>query len=382
MNADQVTLLHVGAMPFPTRQGTQACVDAMCRACQSAGYETHLLTYGQGGLSSEDRAPNYRMHGLPSRRGAVRQQDQRSGPSLRKLVSDVHLVRALRSLYERLGPRAVIAHHVEAALLCQVAKVPYAWVAHTDLASELPTYFGHGAPAWSRAGDAVDHRCVRGAQAVAAVSPLLAARFAPPQTEVLPTPWQASDVVANQACGVPELIYAGNLDAYQGWQDVVDALALLARRGVRPRLTLLTASDPTPWLKRAAKKDVLSELRIVRHLREEDRLTAMRRTQVALVPRRVPGGLPMKLLDHWSLGHAVVAQKRALAGFSQAEQAVLCVADGDVQAMARAIELLLHDETERRSLAERGRAYLRAQHSEQRFVQALEGWLPVLRSRS
>lgn len=366
------TLLHVAALPFPTRQGTQACIAAMCRACAEEGYDTHLLTYGQG--NHDDEGQTYTSHGLPARIGGVRTRDDRSGPSLRKLVTDARMVRALRSLVDRIAPDQVIAHHVEAALLCQVAKVPYAWVAHTDLGNELPSYFERGAPAWSKAGALVDRLCLSRAQAVAAVSPRLVEEIARHRhTALLPTPWLVSSVQANQETKRPELIYAGNLDAYQGWEDVVDALAVLCGRGYRLRCTLLTASDPTPWVERAADRGILSELRIVRNT-EAQRVNAMARAQIGVVPRRVAGGLPIKLLDHWSVGHAVVTQRRALAGFDAAD-AALVVADDAPEALAVALEGLVHDVARRQQLARAGLGYLSARHSDRAFIRSINEWL-------
>ncbi len=371
-NLGETRLLHIAAMPFPTRQGTQVCVDAMCRACAEAGLSTHLLSYGQGvGVAYRP----YTLHGLPSQIGGVRPVDHRSGPSLRKVVSDVRLIRAIRDLVQEIQPTQVIAHHVEAAILCQFARVPYSWVAHTDLGAELPGYFERGARTLERAGEFVDQLCVQRARGVAAVSPLLAQQLGNREdVHVLPTPWLLDQSRVSQDVRKPELIYAGNLDGYQGWEDLVDALGILAKRGQRLRCTLLTASDPTPWLARAEAQGVLSELRIVRNGGEEDRLYAMRRTQIALVPRRVPGGLPIKLLDHWSLGHAVIAQQRALAGYP-AERALMCVADDDPEALAEAIHALVADVELRHALARSGRNYLATAHNDATFLRALSEWL-------
>jgi hypothetical protein len=218
-------VLHVAAMPFPTAQGTQAAVHRMVEATAKAGGEAHLLTYGRGAF---ERHANYALHRLPDLPG---REAFRSGPSLRKVALDAALPFAIRRLHARLKPRAVVAHHVEAALGCIAAGVPFVFIAHTSLSAELPMYFPSAlAKAVARAGRALDGFIRRHAARTLAVSPSLASRLGMESAHAVghaPIPWRVhtpfapGERAAARAqlridAGARVALYAGNLDAYQG----------------------------------------------------------------------------------------------------------------------------------------------------------------------
>ena len=162
--------LHVAALPFPSAQGTQALLHSMLSTLASAGHDTHLLCYAHGAEPTPQL--RYRVHRLPFTLGL---RSLRSGPGARKLALDGLLVWSLRRLHAQLAPTLVVAHHVEAALACHLARVPFVFVAHTSLQHELPSYFP---PAFvdplARAGGALDAFLSARARAVLTVSPLLA----------------------------------------------------------------------------------------------------------------------------------------------------------------------------------------------------------------
>ena len=129
-------ILHVACLPFPSPQGTQAAIDAMLRASAEEGQPAHLLTYAHG---ADDTPRPYTLHRLPD---FPKVRSLRSGPSLGKVALDLRCIGSTRRLVRRLRPRAIVAHHIEAALACIAARVrPLYYVAHTSLSAELPEYF-------------------------------------------------------------------------------------------------------------------------------------------------------------------------------------------------------------------------------------------------
>ena len=339
-------------MPWPTPQGTQALVSAMVGALRDAGDDAHLLVYERGASAGE---PPW-VHRL---RGWPRVASERSGPSWGKLALDARMLRALRTEWKRLGRCPVVAHNVEAALVARAARVrPRLYVAHTRFDTELPSYATRWGAPLAAIGGALDHLAT-GSGPVGAVSPALAEHLG---GTFLPPPW-----MVETPAGPPGryVLYAGNLDGYQGWEHLVDACA----RADLP-LLVATESDPEPLQRRAAGSG-LRELGIARLAHEADRRAAHARSFVVAVPRRSPGGLPIKLLDALARDRPVVAMERALAGLEP--DGVRTVPDDDPAALADALDAV------RQAPPAGGRRWIASELRPERFVGALRALLAEVR---
>jgi glycosyltransferase involved in cell wall biosynthesis len=385
--------LHVAAMPYPSSQGTQALIRQMLSALCAAGHETHLLCYAQA--ASPLAAPAYAVHRVPAlwaRSGRARARALRSGPSLAKLLQDALLARSLAECIATLRPDAVIAHHVEAALAALAARArPLVFVAHTSLAHELPSYFPR---LWSapiaRAGGALDRGLCRSAARVLAVSPLLAeelrARGAP-DVSTIHVPWPLSapfDAAersrARRTLGLGHadevVLYAGNLDAYQGLAPLLAGLERLARERPALRLLLATASEAR-GLQRSLRHGALgARLRLADLAGKAQRRALHAAADVVVVPRASPGGIPVKLLDALARGSHVIAARCAPAGLPLA--AACRLVDG-ADPEAWRVALAAHFCQPIRALSSSsGRAHLARDHSPARFATELVRHLRAL----
>ncbi len=380
MSLERQVQLHVAAMPFPTPQGTQAVLHAMMQALAEDGRDAHLLTYGDG---AGPIAPSYHWHPggrVPGSPG------ERSGPSVRKLASDAALAMKLRSLNQRLRPEVIVAHHVEAAATCLAATTrPFVFFAHTALGPELPTYLPRGGgklgPLVQLAGHTLDRELCRRADAVAAISPSLrdsleelsrrSVTYVPPPWSVPAPMTPAERHLGRQDLGLSEddevILYAGNLDRYQGVEVALGAAERVATTRPRARLVVATASDTEALELEAGAMIITTEL--PRDEASRRRLYAA--ADVAVIPRRAPGGLPIKLLDALARGLPVAAPRRAAAGLPLGDAALL-VADDDARALAAAINLALSSPRAARDVAERGRQFITREHSPARFLTALD----------
>lgn len=368
-------------MPFPTVQGTQAAVRAMIDAEHEAGREPVLLTYAHGGYELSPPWPIVRVADLS------RDRSLRSGPSLRKLVSDAQLVVAARREARARKPTMVIAHHVEAAAAVLAARArPVVFVAHTALGPELPTYLPAAARALAaRAGEALDIALARRADVTLAVSPRLAERLSSAsgrEVRYVPVPWSIPPAIeptertkARKRFGFgpldPVLLYAGNLDGYQGVELLARAFATLKSRRPDARLLVATASanerlEQALWSLGAADRVTFAPLSD-----EPDRRAVHAAADVACITRAVEGGLPIKLLDALSRGVPSIVTRRATSGLSLENTAVV-VPDDDPEALAAAALIAIEA---RESASERGRRgieYVRRAHAPSEYLAVME----------
>ncbi len=369
-------ILHVACLPFPTHQGTQAAIASMLEASTRVGRPSHLLAYAHAAYGLD--AP-YEIHRIPNF-PAVR--SVRSGPSWGKVALDARCIVETRRLARRLQPSAIVAHHIEAAVAALAARVaPVYYVAHTSLERELPVYMSRvpARPVRSIARRLEEQVCARAA-GVAAVAPALATLLGD-GVRYLPVPWSLSAVSnrvsqneARLALGIaPDArvcLYAGNLNPYQGWENLVEAISVLRRSQPNARLLVATASDPAPARQHAERLKVADAVDFSRLGSERARMLAHAASDVAWVPRRTEGGLPVKMLDAFARGLPVVAMRRATAGLPLRGVCHI-VSDDDPAALAAAAESLFQDERAGNVLRDRARRYLSVHHSAEWFSTAL-----------
>jgi glycosyltransferase involved in cell wall biosynthesis len=374
------SVLHVAALPFPGHQGTQAAISQMLSALVHDGRHHELLCYAHAGYAANLPFAVRRAH------EAWPYRSLRSGPNMHKLLADACLARAFVRARRSLMPALVVAHHVEAAALTGTTRRQI-FFAHTDVGAELPSY---ASPAFrgvlAAAGGQLDRALVRNASAVAAISPWLAQRMQAlcdtDKVRYVPAPWPLPEPInveeraqSRVRLGLQSdarvLLYAGNLDHYQGWEEVVGATALLATS--EPKLVFLvgTLSDAAPLRRAAHQAGVGARLRV--HAIDSD---AARRllhaaADVLVVPRRTAGGLPMKLLDGMSRGIACVVTPTAAAGLP-VQHAVVGSAGDDAAAIAASIDLLKAQPEHATRLAASAREYVAAQHSARVFLRAFD----------
>jgi glycosyltransferase involved in cell wall biosynthesis len=407
---DNGPVLHVAALPFPSPQGTQAVIAAMLEALQDAGRESHLLCYAHAGAEHGLSFPVHRASDFAGFRSL------RSGPSPRKLIADAELAAALRRTLARVKPSVVVAHHVEAAMIASGCQ-RRVFFAHTGLGNELPTY---GALAKGlfrsligRAGTTLDAALVKSAHAVAAVSPVLTSMLrehVPSDADkvrcVLP-PWSMPGASEKQRSSWPappssaphrdarararvELgldddalvwLYTGNLDAYQGWPELIRAVAI--GQALMPNLVLLvaTASDPAPLRREAERAGLLKRI-IVRPLQGEDERAILHAAADAVaVPRTAPGGLPVKLLDALSRGVPCIVTPAACAGLPL-EHCVALARRDDGEAMVAALLELMAAPERIEALTQAGPKYVQEHHHREAFLKSFDEVIALAHARS
>ena len=370
-------ILHVACLPFPSHQGTQAALDAMLRAWSTSGRPAHLLAYTHGAYALD--AP-YAVHRVPD---FPRVRSLRSGPTWGKVALDARGVAATRSLARRIRPSAIVAHHIEAAIVTLAADVaPVYYVAHTSLSRELPVYLPRLPTRTVSAVAGATERWICGrAAGVGAVAPSLAQLL--PNARYIPVPWPSrfdgpARHEARSALDLPGdahmCLYAGNLDHYQGWEHLLDALTHLRRIDDNARLLIATESETSPVRRAARLRGIADAVDFRRLGSEHARMQVHAAADIAWVPRRTEGGLPIKMLDAFARNVPVVAMERATAGLAVRDVCAV-VQNDDPNAIAAATRRLLGAPAAAGASCARASEYLTSRHSADAYVDAVQSWV-------
>jgi glycosyltransferase involved in cell wall biosynthesis len=166
-------------------------------------------------------------------------------------------------------------------------------------------------------------------------------------------------------------LYAGNLDRYQGWELLLGAMADLRRTHPGACLLVATESDPAPLWLEARRAGVADSVYLCRLDGERARTLVHGASDLAWIPRRTEGGLPIKMLEAFARKLPVVVMERAAAGLP-VEEACAIVPNDDPGALAAAARRLLEDERAAVAIREAGSRCLEAHHSAASFAAAMD----------
>lgn len=149
--------------------------------------------------------------------------------------------------------------------------------------------------------------------------------------------------------------YFVNADAIRWWLKEVWPVL----RKVRPGLRVVVVGDrPAPGLRKAIQEAGVTLIEGPRDLR-----AVLANATLALAPMRCGAGVPIKVLEAWSVGVPVVATPWAVAGTSGKQGEDFRIVGQHPIEWVQAILALLDDPAERRRLAGNGRRRLASDYS-------------------
>lgn len=371
--------MMVAACPFPARQGTQVYVRECAEALVARGHEVGLVCYGFGeGAEIFDARASFRVLRAARVPGHAKVS---AGPSWEKPLADFGVL--WRAWQEASSGRydLIHAHNYEGALAgwaaARLSGLPWVYHAHNTMGDELETYF-EGALERGLArglGEILDRAVPRLADGGLSVSRAALARlerlgsappkmvYVPPAVEV-PEAWLAGEAPEP----VWDLVYVGNLDGYQGLERLWGALALLQARGWGGKCAVVTAEPAAKLQALVAPSGVGERVEHVPHGAWEEAWGQLRRGRVAVLPREVASGFPIKLLVYIKAGRPVVACEGGAQGLG-AQDGVWVVRGAE--GLAQACWALLTDDEARAAWGARA-SEAAAGHSWARAVGEIE----------
>ena len=312
-------LALIGAFPFPYPQGSQIFARDQARALLESGARPELFSYGRGQGPGPREFP---LHVTP-RWSAPR--NMRSGPHMSKPLADAALAwtfveKARKARAQGDGFDCVLAHNAEAALLAIAlrpwTRVPVIYVVHTILGHELSAYLPKRLRVPSdRAGQTLDRWIAKRSDGLIVLTEQAAEELKPLTTApmaVIPPAYfeehRPSGQDVSAACERHDLqpgryaLYSGNLDGYQDLELLEEA----ARCITDPELPIVVAChDPEAVL--LARQTGTPALRYLFVEDFQPMQSLIHGAESLILPRRRPGGFPIKLLNYMEAGRPIVA---------------------------------------------------------------------------
>jgi hypothetical protein len=323
-----VRILVIATCPFPASRGSPLLIERTARGLADLGHDVSML------------APIARQPGCVDPPGLTRVRAgraldlTRSRPQLERIHADASLLRA--ALAEH--PEVIVGHNADGGVIAGLAgrwmRVPAVYFRHSDTAEEL-AFHGRGIGVLGRLLETTARRlCSRTVEL--APEPRVGRRL-----DSLPPPADPDEIRVEPANGAT-LYYEGNRDPYQNlaWLDT----ALQAARRVRPGADLVFGASH----------------------RERPR-----RADLALIPRSLSGGFPMKLLACQIAGIPAVCVESAVPGLVDGLDAFVVRGRGSPRAFAARVAEALRDDDGRERIRVHARERALARHDPPRVASLL-----------
>lgn len=340
-------IVQAAAFPYPTSQGSQVYVRGMARALARRGHRVTVACYAHGSTASDPGVEVVRTPAIPG------YGNLRAGPDLIKPVLDL----ALAGVLARLDADVVHAHNYEAPLAAALAQrvrpTPMVYSAHNTMGEELHTYFQRplARRMARRFGGLLDATVPRLSDHAIAINPKTApflTRMGCQKVSVVPPGIDPEELPHTAPAMLPPgpwVVYAGNPDAYQDLDVLMAAMMRVPEVGL-----LMVSASPLTAFRRLGLPRLhcvqTEDFSVVRaHLAAAD---------LAVLPRTVCSGFPIKLLNYLGMGLPTVAA----AGTALPMPGVVSVPDHNPAAMAAAIASLLRDSPRHAALSSAARAHV------------------------
>ncbi|MFB3907623.1 MAG: glycosyltransferase family 4 protein [Candidatus Eisenbacteria bacterium] len=381
MGVRPLKILFLAPHPFFQDRGTPIADRAVLEALVERGHEVDLLVFPEG---REIDLPGCTIHRVPRIRGIG---PIRPGFSAGKLLYDVRMLRAAARLARERGYDLVHAVEESALIACWLQRrfgIPFVY----DMDSSIPQQMTEKL-AWLRPArpllEAAMRPALRDSLAVIAVCRTLeeeVRRLAPladvHRIEDFSLLDEAGETGAGgqedgraggqEGAGPPDLdraagpivLYAGNLEPYQGIDLLLRAFAVVARAETRAQLVLIggRADDIARYRKRAARLGIESRAHFLGPSPIGSLRASLAQADVLVSPRIRGRNTPMKIYSYLDSGCALVATR--LPVHTQVlDDEIALLAEPQPEVYAEAILALLRDPARRNALgraaAERAR---------------------------
>src|SRR5450631_1548620 len=314
-------VLMVSPHPTYSPRGTPISVLNRCRALSALGHEVDLVTYGIG---EDVDVPGLRYLRAPV--PGIR--SVKVGPSPAKVPLDLAVfARTLGRLARSRGSYDVLHTHEEAgilgALLHRLTRLPHVYDMGNDLSVVMTNYGFATTHVATRLAAGIESGVVARSDVVIAHFPSIAARVLDitgdlaravvvPNIALEPAPNIATAAAFRRRWhydGMPFALYTGTLEDYQGLPAMIDAIGLLANRGVAVRLVVVGGrTDQQDALRARAEASGCGDRVVLAGRLEPAAIpSALLAADVLVSPRASGSNTPLKIFSYLASGRPILA---------------------------------------------------------------------------
>ena len=348
-----LTIAVIAACPFPYTRGTPIRIQRLSETLSAFGHTIHIFTYpiGQGALSEDIQVS--RVVNL------LRYKKYDSGPSLQKPFLDTLMVLRLAHFLAQTRVDILYAHHFEGALVALTARgtrdIPIVYDAHTTLSGELDSYHSiFKSRAVASVGSWLDSFVPRMSNHILSVSDEIAEilyRQGIPQDRVtvIPNGTECEELAQGNAARArerfhledrPTIIYTGNFALFQGIQYLIEAMPKVLAAHPDAQLVLAGSGDTRPYLESIATLNIQHAIHFVHEPTFVEVTDLLALGDVAVSPRTVCPGIPLKLVNYMAAGKAIVAFEGSAKALTHLKTGYI-VPNENIAALAEGIATLL-----------------------------------------
>lgn len=375
-------VLFLAPHPFFQNRGTPIAERAYIEALAERGDSVDLVTYGEG---EDVELPALRIHRIRQPRVM---RGVRPGFSWKKIACDLRMI-ALCGRLAREGRYDLVHAVEESVFMAREIKrrhgIPYVYDMDSSLSQQMVEkhpVLGIVLPLLER----MEKTAIRDSLATVTVCRALEeiARRCAPGVMVeriedfsLLTGDEAIDEELSLVIGLqpgrsraaaPIVLYAGNLERYQGVDLLVEAFAIARRSAPEARLVVIggTSSDIAALARKASRLGLADRAHFLGPRPLASLGGYLRQAAVLVSPRTRGLNTPMKIFSYMDSGVPILATR--LPTHTQVlDDGTACLVEPTTEAMARGLEELLANPARARAIADAARRRAREHYSREAY---------------
>jgi glycosyltransferase involved in cell wall biosynthesis len=326
----------LAACPFPANHGTPGSIRELCEATAARGHEVHVVAYH---LGQDLPLRGVHLHRIPDWTG---EKTIKVGPTKYRPLYDFQMIFTAMRVIRQYKLDLIHAHGYEAGLVAACCRPfvrrPVLYSAHNRMGDELASYnffkskrFANGL-AWvlDRTVPRVGDRCIPHSVNLQEflVARGLAERSEPVLNFGIDFEHQprGNRERLRRECGLtdePIVLYSGVIDQFQRLDLLIGGMAAVLKRFPRAKLLILAnIHNPTheeAIRKQAAALGIGGSIILKTPTDMEMGLRLLSICDVAVVPRPVTPGFPIKLLNYMAAQRPCVIFASSASGVSHGD---------------------------------------------------------------